>query len=173
MSGERTGGGVVHRFGDGIDTDMLAPGRLMKRPIDDLAAACLEALDPGFATRVRPGDVIVAGGNFGTGSSREQAAQVLLTLGIAAVLARSFARIFYRNALNLGLPVLVCPAAVEIPSGIRLAVDPIAGRARELDGAGQDTGRSWTCEPLPDHLMTMIADGGLLPHLAKRLAKRA
>jgi len=158
--------GAAHRFGDNIDTDQLAPGRYMKGAISELARHCLETEDPGFAGRVRPGDVIVAGENFGAGSSREQAAAVLMKLGIGAVLARSFARIFFRNALNLGLPVLVCPTAGEIADGTRLMVDPILGQATEMAG-----GRRHDCEPLPAHLMAMVQDGGLLPHLEKTLRK--
>ena len=95
-------------LGDNVDTDMLAPGRYMKNSVDVIAQHCLEALDPGFAETARENDVVVAGENFGMGSSREQAAEVLLYLGVRAVIAKSFGRIFYRNALNLGLPVLTC-----------------------------------------------------------------
>lgn len=158
--------GTVHRFGDNIDTDQLAPGRYMKGAIPELARHCLEAVDPGFAGRVRPGDMIAAGDNFGAGSSREQAAAALLELGIRAVLAKSFARIFFRNALNLGLPVLVCPTAPEIADGARIRVDPVLGRATEMA-----SGRQHDCEPLPAHLMAMVRDGGLLPHLEKTLGK--
>jgi 3-isopropylmalate/(R)-2-methylmalate dehydratase small subunit len=159
--------GVAHCFGDGIDTDVLAPGLYMKRPMVEMAAHCLEAIDPGFAGRVRPGDLVAAGDNFGMGSSREQAVQALLQLGIAAVLAKSFARIFYRNALNLGLPALVCPTALEIPQGCRLSVDAAGGLATEID-----SGRVHRCEPIPSHLMEMIHDGGLLAHLEKKLNAR-
>ena len=109
--------GRIWKFGDDIDTDVLAPGLYMKGPIGELAKHCLEALDPAFAREARPGDIVVAGRNFGMGSSREQAAMALKALGIAAVLAKSFARIFYRNAMNLALPVLVCPEAGAIKAG--------------------------------------------------------
>lgn len=157
--------GTVHRFGDNIDTDQLAPGRYMKFSIEEIARHCLEAIDPGFVTRVRAGDIVVAGENFGAGSSREQAAEALLTLGVSAVLASSVARIFFRNALNLGLPVLVCPTALEIPDGARLAIDPVKGEAVEIH-----TARRHVCEPIPAHLMEMVNDGGLLPHLEKTLS---
>ncbi len=153
--------GTVHRFGDDIDTDMLAPGAYMKGPVETLARHCLEAVDPDFVRRVAPGDIVVAGDNFGLGSSREQAVSALLLNGVAAVLATSFARIFYRNALNLGLPALVCPSARDIPAGTRLRLDPAAGWAEDA------AGRRHACEPIPPHLMAMIADGGLLPHLEK------
>lgn len=152
--------GRVHLYGDRVDTDLLAPGAYMKKPITEMARHCLEAIDPEFVTRVQPGDIIVGGSQFGTGSSREQAASVLLLNGISCVLAVSFARIFYRNALNLGLPALTCPTAREIPAGARLAVDPLAGIATETA-----TGRHHPCEPIPPHLMAMIAAGGLLPYL--------
>jgi 3-isopropylmalate/(R)-2-methylmalate dehydratase small subunit len=105
------GGGRAWVLGDDIDTDQLAPGPYMKSPIAELARHCLEAADPRFAAEVRPGDVVVAGRNFGIGSSREQAAKALLTLGVAAVVARSFGGIFRRNAINLGLPALVSSEA--------------------------------------------------------------
>jgi 3-isopropylmalate/(R)-2-methylmalate dehydratase small subunit len=156
--------GAVHTYGDGIDTDILAPGAYLKGSIEVMASHCLEAIDADFVRRARPGDVICAGRQFGIGSSREQAAHALLLNGIRAVLAISFGRIFYRNALNLGLPALICPSAGEIPAGTRLSVDPVAGIATEVA-----SGRRHACTPIPPHLMQMIADGGLLAHLEKRL----
>jgi len=153
-------------FGDNIDTDVLAPGRYMKSGIEEIARHCLEAVDPSFAREVRPGDVVVGGRNFGAGSSREQAPQALKQLGVAALVAESFAGLFYRNALNLGLPALVCAQAKRIRAGDRLRVDPEAGRIEDLT-----SGETIACEPIPAHLMRMIRDGGLLPHLEKRLAK--
>jgi 3-isopropylmalate/(R)-2-methylmalate dehydratase small subunit len=160
-------GGRAWVFGDNVDTDVLAPGIYMKGPVAELARHCLEALDPSFAARARPGDVVVAGDNFGMGSSREQAAMALKALGVAAVVAKSFARIFYRNAMNLALPVLVCPEASTVAPGDRLAVRPQEGRIENLTQR-----RTLACEPIPPHLMAMIADGGLLPHLAKKLGAR-
>ena len=152
-------------FGDDVDTDAIAPGAWMKGGIDTLAAHCLEVHDPAFARTVRPGDVVVAGRNFGCGSSREQAAGALRHLGVAAVIAESFAGLFYRNAINLGLAVLVCPQARSIPAGARLAVDAEAGRA--VDEA---KGTSYACEPMPPFLARIVRDGGLLNHLERRLA---
>jgi 3-isopropylmalate/(R)-2-methylmalate dehydratase small subunit len=154
-------------FGDNIDTDVLAPGRYMKFGIEEIAKHCLEAVDPSFASNVRPGDVVVGGRNFGAGSSREQAAQALKTLGVAAVIAPSFAGIFYRNALNLGLVILECADAGRIRSGDDVAVDPEAGRIEN-----RTRGETLTCEPIPGHLMAMVRDGGLVAHLEKRLANR-
>jgi 3-isopropylmalate/(R)-2-methylmalate dehydratase small subunit len=155
-------------FGDNVDTDALAPGRYMKLPIGAMAPHCLEALDPSFAGAVRPGDVLVAGRNFGTGSSREQAVEVLQHLGITALVAESFAGLFYRNALNLGMPAVVCAQATRIRPGDRL-------QARVFDGAIENltTGERLACEPIPAHLAPMVRDGGLLAHLEKRLLKGA
>ena len=150
-------------FGDDIDTDVLAPGRYMKGPVEDAAPHCLESVDPDFAGNVAPGDFVVAGGNFGLGSSREQAAQVLRILGVAAVIARSFGGIFYRNAFNLGLMAVQCRETGRISAEDRLSLDAEAGTLRNLN-----TGESYDCEPVPAHLLTLIADGGLIPHLERR-----
>jgi 3-isopropylmalate/(R)-2-methylmalate dehydratase small subunit len=156
--------GRIWKFGDGIDTDVLAPGPYMKLPLEEAAKHCLEAIAPNFAREVRSGDVVVGGASFGIGSSREQAAQALKQLGVGAVLAVSFARIFYRNALNLGLPALFFPQANELQDGAQIEVDPVAGLVRSA-------GREFRVEPIPAHLMTMIEDGGLMPHLKKKLAR--
>lgn len=153
-------------FGDNIDTDVLAPGQYMKSGIEELARHCLESVDPGFAGSVQPGDVVVGRRNFGTGSSREQAPQALKQLGVAALVAESFAGLFYRNAVNLGLPAVVCADAQRIRAGDRVRVDPEAGRIENLS-----TGETLACEPIPAHLMQMLGDGGLVPHLEKRLAR--
>ena len=155
-------------YGDNIDTDALAPSAYMIGSVEDIAAHCLESLDPDFASSVETGDVFVAGDNLGIGSSREQAPQALLALGIRAVVARSFARIFYRNSLNLGLPALVCPEAGRIQNGDTLRVDAEAGTVTIAA-----TGDTLQCEPLPSHLLAMIADGGLLAHLEKRFKEQA
>jgi 3-isopropylmalate/(R)-2-methylmalate dehydratase small subunit len=154
-------------LGDDVDTDSLAPGEYMKFGIEEIARHCLEAIDPSFAASVRPGDVVVAGRNFGAGSSREQAPQALKHLGVAALVAESFAGLFHRNALNLGLPALACRDAKRIRPGDRLRVDAEAGRIENAT-----TGETLACEPIPPHLMEMVRDGGLLPHLEKRLGKR-
>ena len=153
-------------FGDNLDTDVLAPGQYMKLPIEELARHCLESVDPAFAPGVKAGDVVVGGRNFGTGSSREQAPQALWQLGVAALVAESFAGLFYRNALNLGLPAVICPQAQRIRAGDRVRVVPEAGRIENLS-----SGETLACEPIPAHLMQMLRDGGLVPHLEKRLAR--
>ncbi len=156
--------GRVWVFGDAIDTDLLAPGPYMRKPLPELARHCLEAIDPTFAAQVRPGDILVGGEAFGIGSSREQAAQVLIELGIRAVVARSFARIFYRNALNLGLPALVCPD-IEAATGEQLWLDPLHGRI-----INRDQGREFHAEPIPEQLMAIVNAGGLLPYLKARFS---
>ena len=151
-------------YGDGINTDLLAPGYGLRMPIEELAPHCLEALDPDFAGSVNKGDIFVAGENLGLGSSREHAPHALLTLGIKVVLAKSFARIFYRNAINLGLPALFFPEADEITMGDEMDVDAVAGIVRNIT-----TGKDYTVNSIPPHLMAIIEDGGLMAHLKKRL----
>lgn len=160
-------GGRVWLFGDDVDTDAMAPGAFMKFGIETIAAHCLEALRPEFAGAVRPGDIVVAGRNFGLGSSREQAPQALRHLGVAAVVATSFAGLFHRNALNVGLPVLVCAAAGSVADGAAARIDIAAGRL-ELP----DEGRVLEGEPIPPFLVEMLGDGGLLPHLKRRLDRK-
>ncbi len=157
--------GRVFLFGDDIDTDQLAPGAYMKGGIEALAAHCLETARPDFAATVQPGDVVVAGRNFGMGSSREQAAEALKHLGVAGVVARSFAGIFYRNAINLGLPVLVGADLDAVTDGERAVLDLDESRLRLPD---RDV--CVRLEPLPDNLRRMLRDGGLVPHLKKRFA---
>ena len=153
----------VYLLGDNIDTDQLAPGQYMRGGIEALAAHCLESIRPDFAESVRPGDVIVAGRNFGAGSSREQAAEALKHLGLAAVIAQSFAGIFYRNAINLGLPVLIAPEIGEIADGDKCSLDLASARV-SVGGRGVEL------EPIPENLQVLLADGGLVPHLKKRFA---
>jgi 3-isopropylmalate/(R)-2-methylmalate dehydratase small subunit len=152
--------------GDDIDTDQLAPGQYMKGGIGELAAHCLEGVLPGFAASVRPGDILVAGKNFGMGSSREQAAEALKHLGLAAVIARSFAGIFYRNAINLGLPVLTAGYLGPVTDGARAVLD------MEADALRLENGPVVQLNPLPENLKALLADGGLVPHLKKRFANQ-
>jgi 3-isopropylmalate/(R)-2-methylmalate dehydratase small subunit len=156
--------GLVWRFGDEVDTDVLAPGIYMKGPLEELAIHCLESVEPSFAGSVKEGDIIVAGRNFGMGSSREQAAQVLTHLGVAAVIAPSFGGIFYRNAFNWGLPAIICASVDGIENGHRLELDLEGGTISNLD-----TGESLTGDPIPGHLMGLIDAGGLVPYLEKKL----
>ncbi len=154
-------------LGDDIDTDVIVPGRTMKFGIEEIAKHCLESVSPSFASSVGKGDFIVAGRNFGCGSSREQAPGALKYLGVAALVAQSFAGLFYRNALNLGLAALVCAEAKRIRDGDRLELD-----FHKSTIANLTTGENLPFEPIPGHLMEMVRDGGLLPHLEKRLKCR-
>lgn len=164
--------GRAWKYGDNIDTDALAPiGSYAGTTDAELAAGssqCLRALDADFAKSVHEGDVFVAGANLGIGSSREAAPLFLKLLGIRVVLARNFARIFYRNCLNIGLPALACAETDTIEMGDELRVDAGKGTVENLT-----QGKTLACEPLPDHLLAMLADGGLLPHLEKRLKRSA
>ncbi|MEE2996274.1 MAG: 3-isopropylmalate dehydratase [Pseudomonadota bacterium] len=153
----------VWAYGDYIDTDVLAPGLYMKSSMEVMASHCLETVDPDFVPNVNKGDVICAGKNFGMGSSREQAAQSLVFHGVVAVLAPSFGGIFYRNAINHGLMVLVCADAPRIATGHHVSVDATVGSVYV-----KETGMQYSCEPMPEHLITMLADGGLVPHLERR-----
>ena len=151
-------------FGDNVDTDAIAPGRYMKSGIDEIARHCLESIERDFSGKVVPGDFVIAGRNFGTGSSREQAPAALKHLGVAALVAESFAGLFYRNALNLGLPAVECRDAKRIKQGDRITVDFEKGQIRNAT-----SGDTYPCDPIPAHLMQMVRDGGLLSHLEKRL----
>jgi 3-isopropylmalate/(R)-2-methylmalate dehydratase small subunit len=155
--------GVAHRFGDDVSTDHITSGRhrFLAKDLKALAAHCLEDLDPAFAARVRPGDFVVAGRNFGCGSSREYAPRVIQALGVQAVIARSFARIFYRNAINIGLPALEAPTD-GIAAGDRLALDLEAGVVRNLT-----QGTTVGCRPFPPVMLAILQEGGLVAHLRK------
>lgn len=154
----------VWRLPADVDTDQLAPGHAMKHGLDVIARHCLEVVRPEFAAGVRPGDVIVAGPNFGIGSSREQAASVLVHLGVAAVIAPSYSGLYFRNACNVGLLLLTCAEAERIADGAALALDARAGRITLADGAALAT------EPIPDFLLDMVQAGGLVPRLKQRFA---
>lgn len=157
--------GAAWVFGDEINTDAMAPGLYFKESMAVMAQHCLETIDPDFATQVRPGDIVVGGRNFGVGSAREQAPMALQHLGVGAIIAVSFSRIFYRNAINFGLPVLRLPEAGEIQAGDQLTVDPEAGQINNVT-----SGKQYAVEPIPPHMMAMIAAGGLMPWLKARVA---
>jgi len=150
----------VWKLGADIDTDVLAPGAYMKHGIDVIAQHCLEAVRPDFATKVQPGDVLVAGPNFGIGSSREQAAGVLVHLGIKAVIAPSFSGLFFRNAFNLGLLLLTCAKAEQIQEAEVVTI--LSSGIQCADG------KLLPCQPIPDFLMNMVQAGGLMNVLKLR-----
>ena len=155
----------VHKYGANIDTDVIIPARhLNTSDPAELAAHCMEDIDATFAGRVRPGDILVAGRNFGCGSSREHAPLAIKASGVACVIAESFARIFYRNALNIGLPILECPAAVRaISADDEVSVDFETGEI-----ADKTTGRTFMAKPFPPFMLDLIAAGGLAAYLTGR-----
>ena len=151
--------GKVIKYGDNVDTDVIIPARYLNT-IDkkELASHCMEDLDPTFVSRVVPGDIMVAGYNFGCGSSREHAPLVIKESAIAVVIAKSFARIFYRNAINIGLPIVECPEAVdEINEGDVLSCDLTAGII-----TNNTTGKQYKTEPFPAFINSIIEAGGLI-----------
>jgi 3-isopropylmalate/(R)-2-methylmalate dehydratase small subunit len=155
--------GRAFRFGDGVSTDHIIPGRFahLRSNLPELAKHVMEDADPTFATRVRPGDFIVAGNNFGLGSSREHAPLVIKMAGVSAVLAKSVARIFFRNAINLGLPVLICDTG-GIGDGDELDVNLKAGIIRNISKGNELTSRG-----LPEVMLDILNEGGLLPYIQK------
>ncbi|MFT7287450.1 MAG: 3-isopropylmalate/(R)-2-methylmalate dehydratase small subunit [Halieaceae bacterium] len=160
--------GKAFVFGDDINTDAMAPGRYLRAEPAIMASHCLESIDPDFAATVTPGDILVAGLNFGMGSSREQAAGSLKLLGVRAVLARSVARIFYRNAANFGLPVLLWEHQGLVEAGDTLDVDPATGHIENCS-----RGIIHHVEPLPEQLQAIVSAGGLVPYLKDGLSSGA
>lgn len=155
--------GQAFKFGDNISTDHIVPGRLahLRSNLPELAKHVMEDADPNFASQVKPGDFIVGGNNFGLGSSREHAPLVIKMAGVQAVLAKSVARIFFRNAINLGLPILVCDTD-KIDAGDRLEVDLKTSTVKDLT-----KGITMTFGKLPDVMVKILAEGGLLNYINK------
>ena len=158
--------GNVWKYGDNVDTDAIIPARYLNVSTpEELSRHCMEDIDAGFAGAVQPGDVIVGGENFGCGSSREHAPLAIKGAGVSCVVAKSFARIFYRNGINIGLPILECPEAVEgTEKGDQLTVDLKAGTITNLR-----TGRAYQTSPFPAFTMEIIQAGGLVPYTRERL----
>jgi 3-isopropylmalate/(R)-2-methylmalate dehydratase small subunit len=153
--------GRVWKFGDGINTDVIIPARYLILPLEEMKAKAMEPIDPDFSGKVHQGDVIIAGRNFGCGSSREQAPAVLRDLGIRAIVAVSFARIFFRNAINLGLPVVECgPVYEHVQEGDTVEIQPSSGKIRI-----PTKGMEFSVSKLPAFLLAIINDGGLISHL--------
>jgi 3-isopropylmalate dehydratase small subunit len=159
--------GKVFKYGNNVDTDVIIPARYLNS-IDPayLAAHCMEDIDSGFVGKVQPGDIIVGGSNFGCGSSREHAPIALKASGVSCVIAKSFARIFFRNAINIGLPILECPEAVDgISQGDTVEVNFTAGVIRDLT-----TGKEFQAEPFPEFLQQIINANGLVNSIAAQAA---
>jgi 3-isopropylmalate/(R)-2-methylmalate dehydratase small subunit len=162
--------GAVHKFGRDVDTDVIIPARYLNtNDPAELGSHCMEDIDAGFVARVRPGDIVVAGENFGCGSSREHAPVAIRAAGVSCVVAASFARIFYRNAINTGLPIVICPAAVAgAQAGDRLRVDLATGAVSDLTCE-----TTYQADPFPAFMRELIAQGGLLPYVKARLDEAA
>ncbi|MCC6109653.1 MAG: 3-isopropylmalate dehydratase small subunit [Denitrobacterium sp.] len=160
--------GNAHRYGRDIDTDVIIPARYLTTTVpEELAKHCLEDLDPSFASKVEPGDILVAEENFGCGSSREHAPISIKAAGVSVVIAKSFARIFYRNSINIGLPIMECAEAVDgIKTGDRVAVDADTGTIKNLT-----TGAEFHAQPFPPFIQEIIEYGGLIPRTKAKLAK--
>ncbi len=151
--------GIVHKYGDNVDTDVIIPARYLNTAShQELAAHCMEDIDKGFVKKVKKGDIMVAEKNFGCGSSREHAPIAIKASGISCVIASTFARIFYRNAINIGLPILECEqAAKDIKNGDEISVDFDTGVI-----TNQTTGKSYQAQPFPPFIQNIITKGGLL-----------
>ena len=159
--------GKVHKYGANIDTDAIVPARYLNlfEP-EDLAKHCMEDIDAEFLNKVQTGDIIVADSNFGCGSSREHAPVAIKAAGISCVIARSFARIFFRNAINIGLPLLECPEAVDgSEAGDVLEIDLTTGQIRNLTKS-----KTFTAEPYPEFMMGIIDAGGLVEYTKRKMA---
>ena len=161
--------GKAWKYGDNVDTDAIIPARYLSTSVpEELASHCMEDIDVSFAKDVRKGDIIVAGSNFGCGSSREHAPLAIAGAGISCVIAASYARIFFRNAINVGLPILECPQAVSgIGKNDTIEVNPENGRI-----VNKTTGESWDAKPFPFFLRELIELGGLVPWVKKKLREK-
>ena len=157
--------GKVFKYGNDVDTDVIIPARYLNTTSEsELALHCMEDIDPSYAGCVKRGDIIVAGDNFGCGSSREHAPIAIKASGAGLVIAKSFARIFYRNSINIGMPILECPEAAEsIAAGDVVEADLSAGEIRDLT-----TGKTFRARAFPPFIGQIIEDGGLLKHLVRK-----
>ena|SRR5699024_1345924 len=160
--------GHVFKYPDNVDTDVIIPARYLNtQDPKELASHCMEDIDKSFVARVQPGDVMVGGWNFGCGSSREHAPLCIKTSGISVVIAKSFARIFYRNSINIGLPILECPAAADaIAAGDLVSVDFDTGVITD-----ETTGATFQAEPFPPFIQEIIAAGGLMNSIKAKAAQ--
>lgn len=157
--------GKVFKYGDNINTDIISPPQYMELSITEAAKYAMSNLDPDFAGKVQKGDIMVAGANFGSGSSRETSPLSLKYLGVGAIVAKFFARIFYRNAINIGLPVIETEEVDKIDNGDIIEIDLEAGFIRN-----KTKNEVYICSKIPDHILELIHEGGLVAHLKKTLA---
>ena len=157
--------GTVFKYGNDVDTDVIIPARYLNTSSEtELSAHCMEDIDKEFVKKVKPGDIIVAGDNFGCGSSREHAPIAIKASGVSLVIANSFARIFYRNSINIGLPILECPEAVAaIAAGDTVSCDLAKGEIVD-----ETTGKTFQAEPFPAFIQNIIDKGGLIKSIAAR-----
>lgn len=156
--------GKAHKYGDNINTDIISPPQYMELTVEEAAQYSMSAVDPHFAESVCKGDFFVAGANLGSGSSRELAPLTLKYLGISAVIAKFFARIFYRNVINIGLVALECPDADKIHTGDELEIQVEKGII-----TNKTSGETYQCTPLPSHILDLVEAGGLVPYLKKEM----
>ncbi len=159
--------GRVWKYGDNINTDIISPPQYMELSIEEAAKYAMNAIDPDFAKKISKGDMLVAGNNFGSGSSRETSPLTLKYLGVGAIVAKFFARIFYRNAINIGIPVIECSDIDNIQNGDEVVIDFEEGIIRNLT-----QGAAYSCSKIPSHIMELIEDGGLAAYLKKNIEQK-
>ena len=158
--------GKVLKYGDNINTDIISPPQTMEFSIAEAAKYAMSAIDPTFATKIKPGDILVAGVNFGSGSSRETAPLALKHLGVGAIVTKFFARIFYRNAINLGIKVIECDDTDKIGDNDVIEIDLDQGLIKNIT-----KNESYKCSKIPPHILVLINDGGLIPYLKKNISQ--
>ena len=157
--------GRIFKFGDDVDTDLIIPARYLNTSDpEELAKHCMEDADPQFSTKISIGDIIVAGKNFGCGSSREHAPIAIKAAGVSCVIAKSFARIFYRNSFNMGLPILECEETDALAEGSPLTVNFDTGEIKD-----SETGKTYATKPIPPFMQELVKSGGLMKHIQKRI----
>ncbi|MHB8061605.1 MAG: LeuD/DmdB family oxidoreductase small subunit [Ruminiclostridium sp.] len=156
--------GRVLKYGDNINTDIISPPQYMELSIAEAAKYCMSAVDSDFSTKVEKGDIMVAGSNFGSGSSRETSPLTLKYLGVSAIVAKFFARIFYRNAINLGIPVIECGETDKIRENDEIEINLEQGVIKNIT-----KNEYYTCSKIPPHILSLINDGGLVPFLKRKI----
>lgn len=159
--------GKVLKYGDNINTDIISPPQYMELSIEEASKYSMSAIDPNFSTKIRKGDIIVAGANFGSGSSRETSPLTLKYLGTGAIIAKFFARIFYRNAINVGIPVIECSEADKIEDGDEIEVNIEEGVINNIT-----KNETYQCSKIPPHILELINVGGLVPYLERILENK-